>query len=500
MIIKIFIVIFFILSASLSHAAFKIFLIRVGGDILVESDIARMGRFDLVLGKKHQWDDVSSEGKNTFQLIKESNANDGPEIILYEIAHQIDMDEVDGAWSQEWMTTLGRYTDDRGMTENIEDDGHDLGDGDPWIATYNGGYVYHGDPANGIIELDMSNSDVRAYIAEAYRRDIVGQSWSDYADGIHSDHFFSITNDLRDDNGNSLSGDVPDEYTDGEAYSLGTDSYQYAHVQLMKAITTELNAYGMDFVPHTGYFHDADTNPAFAAYESELATNYVFDEVAGMTNIACSPNNDSVWSTELFLTMLTNDLRVPSIPILYGSRTAHENYLHYGAEYDWYGYDAVWFSLMSFHLIKKDSDFYSFNFYCQDAYNAPGPYDGTSEYWLPEYDDLQAIGSPIGAYYTKTTDGVTFYLRKFTNGYAIVNPSASANSGAITKTDLDITETVYEITKDNMDSTWGSGSDFTEWADGSFVGRRGKFLYFGDVGMQISSGSLSISSGSLSVH
>jgi len=501
------------LFVSYAHATFKTFWVRHGATSITDrtgagkgNEVDHLGKFDSVFMQKRHYDDQTSGGDNCYQMIKDSNANTGPSIYIYEVAHQVDFDEtVANGWDDYETPSLGRWTDDRcGMTENVEDDGHALGGGDPWICTYDGDYIYHGLSSGGRIQLDFSNSDVRAYIAEAYLHDIessapCSRGWGTSSDGLYSDHFYAIPRAYYDSTDTALYTQTPDypaEFTDGINYNNGTDSFQYTYVQLVNDIVVSLASKSYGFGIHFGWFERDDT--ADVADVINVMTNkpaFMWDEVGlGTPQISgnCTSGHDDRWTAAKVDYALENYTSFTNIPVMMQVKTSHSSYTDDFTDtggYSWNGYDALWYTLMFFHLFKKSTDYVSWVPYCQTYFNdagvtgyvEPGPWNGVDDdnYYPAEYTYLQQIGEPLGAYYTKTAGGVKFYIRKFTNGYAIVNPSASANSGAVSiANDLDITETVKEITKDNMSSSWESASTITEFSDGSFVGYRGKFLYY----------------------
>ena len=170
--------------------------------------------------------------------------------------------------------------------------------------------------------------------------------------------------------------------------------------------------------------------------------------------------------------------KLSNVPLLLRARTSHTSYTdELGG---WYGYDAVWYTLLSFHLIKKPSDYFSIVFYYQtasggsDGYNEPGPYDpNTTEFWLQEYDYIN-MGNPLGAYYKITAGGRGLFLRHFEKGYVIVDPQ-SAITSTIDKEDLSITGTVRQITEDNM--TRASWELATSGPSGARGQQKGIILY-----------------------
>lgn len=371
------------IAQGASPKFFQTCAVRNGGDSLVTGDDAKLGKFDLIILNRFEYNDFDGQA---WKSIKSFNPN--ALIYVYQLGAQ---DSV----SQD--TNLPQY-------RNAIDRYSDLNTNHPEMFLLDSSGSKISDPDFTDCRLmDFGLSSYQSYWASATQADIGNQPW--VADGIFVDRCDSIF-------ANQIG--TPAKYPTDATWVPAMNSFVTGISKLMSPQRIYCNS---------GNTITSDAQSAWKAIDASATPPDALHEGGAWAvkwgSSAVQFYSESAWKGQIDL--------VGQIHHAKTARESHCNLTETGPTgTDNYGntvgfWDVFWYSMCSYLIGKNTTDNNSYFAFVEDMNMIT---------WYGEFDSIN-LGNALGTYQITNIGGTNIYWRQHQNGYVYVNPTGN-NVSSIT--------------------------------------------------------------------
>lgn len=364
-----------------------------GGPGLVDSDAARLAKFDLLDVDRFRYNNI---GSNTWAAIKAINPN--VEIYLYEMGPE-SPSHLDGT-AQVSLNGLGRHNISRGHPMGS------LNGNQPalFLLDASGNRVYSATFSNvGANQywylMDFGSTAYQSYWASAVRADIIDQPWR--ADGVFADNCLALPG-------------AGGYNTNSQRYPTNA-SWTGAMNSFIGAITASLHGYSQKLWCNRGETRTVDGSASWRALDNSAnPPDVVLEE--GVFAVEWGADvwffEEVEWRRQLDTMSAVRNSKVAmmSHTKLNEGQSSTDNW---GRPVTYW--QTLWYSMGSFLLGKNDAlDNSYFMFNGGEGYN--------KIWWYDEYDRID-LGEAVGPYSVTDIGSGRVYWREFERGYVYVNPT-----------------------------------------------------------------------------
>ena len=384
-------------SLDASEKFIQTFLVYYGGGpTLVEEDMVRLAKFDLLDIDRFRYNDIGIKNlrENGWTI---RDINPGIEIFLYEVGPEV-----------------SNYHDDRGNVITLNDLGRYNVDRDHSMGSLNGDHPelflldtsgvrsYNVNYSNPSLDqywylMDFGSPEYIRYWLEAVEADIISQPW--VMDGVHVDNCTVFNYGYA----------TPTKYPDESTWSSAMNGF-------VQALVTGLQKSGQKLWANRGQTFMRDGFDDWLALDqSGNAPDVVMEE--GAFAVSWGENSNTRFYPEANWKRSVDLLgRIQNSRVAYLSHTDlgknEEGVDNYNRPVTFW--QSMWYALGSFLLGKDDVRDNAYFMFSGGAFN--------KIWWFEEYEKID-FGRATGPYQTLAIGETNIYWREFEFGYIYVNPT-----------------------------------------------------------------------------